>query len=95
MQEIGTLPCFGKKLEVARAVSIELLQRVSDEDMYILEELRKDCSNIEGYIHEYAPYPELKKAFILRVGNMGLVLLVKEEKCIIIDITQLVEVVGR
>ena len=84
------LPCSNKLLEFTRPVLIDL-NRLSDEDFYILEDLRKDCSNIHGYKHEYALYKEMKDAFILRVGSMGLKILVRNDKCIVIEIVQLVE----
>lgn len=84
------LPCSNKVLEFTRPVHIDL-DRLNEEDFYILEDLRKNCSNINGYKHEYASYSDFKDAFILRVGSMALSILVRGDKCIVVEIVQLVE----
>jgi len=88
---ITSIPCFGKELEFIRPVLIDL-NRLSDENINILEDLKKDCRNICNYNHEYAEYEELKNdSFVLRVGSMALCIIVKKTQCIVIEIVQLVE----
>jgi len=90
MEKIS-IPCLGKELEFIRPVLIDL-DRLSDENINIIEDLKKDCRNICNYKYEYAEYKELaNNSFILRVGSMALYIIVKETQCIVIEIVQLVE----
>jgi len=87
---IEDLPCAGKRLKFSRPIHIEL-DRVSEEDFYILEDIGKDCSNIKNYKYEYSVDTKFKNGMFLRVGLMVLSIIVKKEICEVVEIVHLVE----
>jgi len=86
--DIGTKN--GRQLEFSRGLNLELLERVNNRDMVMLNLLHEDCMNIINYTYDYRRIEDDR--FALYFGNITLEIFVTKDKWVVTNIVHTFEV---